>query len=125
MLIKTLNLIFFVAFALSVLVQFNDPDPVAWIVVYSAAALLCIMQFLDKVPVLFPVTLLVTAIIWIGLLLPSVMHGVPWADIFDSLTMKTKSVEEAREIGGLALIAFWAAVILGIRLKAKGHENSH
>ena len=123
--LKILNLIFLAAFALSVLVQFNDPDPVAWIIIYCAAALLCVLQHLDKVPALFPATLIVIAITWIVLLLPSIINGVPWADIFDSLNMKSKSVEEAREIGGLALIVFWSAVTLAIGLKEKPHDDTH
>lgn len=121
MLIKTLNQIFFVAFALSVLVQFNDPDSILWIIIYSAATLLCLVQFLGKVPVLFPVTLIAIAIIWIGLLLPSVTAGVPWAGIFDSLTMKSKAVEEAREIGGLLLVLIWSSAVLIVRSRPVSH----
>lgn len=114
MFLKILNGIFLIAFLLSAAVQYNDPDMLPWVAVYAAAALLCILQQLNRVPIILPAALLSVALLWIALLLPAVMNGVPWADIFDSLSMKTKSVEEAREIGGLLLVAIWSSVILTV-----------
>lgn len=112
MLVKILNRIFLLAFLLSAAVQFNDPDLFYWMAIYLAAALLCVRQLFKPVPVKFSAALLLISLIWIALLLPNVMNAVSWADIFDSLTMKTTAVEEVREIGGLVLIAIWSGILL-------------
>ncbi len=59
-----------------------------------------------------PALLLITSLLWIGALLPYVVGKVSPEAIVASISMKTQSVEEAREIGGLALIAIWSAMLL-------------
>ena len=111
MLLKILNLIFLLAFLLAALLQYNDPDPIRWVAIYIAAATLCKLQHFNQITPIFPVLLLIICLAWIGMLVPSLTQGVAWTDILDSLAMKTKAVEEAREIGGLVLVASWSAVI--------------
>ena len=111
MLLKILNLIFLLAFLLAALLQYNDPDPIRWVAIYIAAATLCKLQHFKQITPIFPVLLLIICLAWIGMLVPSLTQGVAWTDILDSLAMKTKAVEEAREIGGLVLVASWSAVI--------------
>ena len=111
MLLKILNLVFLLAFLLAALLQYNDPDPIRWVAIYIAAATLCKLQHFKQITPIFPVLLLIICLAWIGMLVPSVTQGVAWTDILDSLAMKTKAVEEAREIGGLVLVASWSAVI--------------
>ncbi|MDX1734928.1 MAG: transmembrane 220 family protein [Halioglobus sp.] len=111
MAIHILNGLFLAAYLLSALVQFNDPDPFAWVLVYIAAAWMCVAQFRNRQPRWLPAALLLLTLGWMATLLPALTGDVSWADIFDSVSMKTRAVEEAREIGGLALIALWAAVL--------------
>ena len=111
MLLKILNLIFLLAFLLAALLQYNDPDPIRWVAIYIAAATLCKLQHFKQITPIFPVLLVIICLAWIGMLVPSLTQGVAWTDILDSLAMKTKAVEEAREIGGLVLVASWSAVI--------------
>ena len=111
MLLKILNLVFLLAFLLAALLQYNDPDPIRWVAIYIAAATLCKLQHFKQITPIFPVLLLIICLAWIGMLVPSLTQGVAWTDILDSLAMKTKAVEEAREIGGLVLVASWSAVI--------------
>ena len=106
-----LRLVFLLAFLLAALLQYNDPDPIRWVAIYIAAATLCKLQHFKQITPIFPVLLLIICLAWIGMLVPSLTQGVAWTDILDSLAMKTKAVEEAREIGGLVLVASWSAVI--------------
>lgn len=106
-----LNTLFLVAYVLSALVQYNDPDALPWIAIYIASAIMCISYYRRRLPRWMAPTLLVISLLWIGTLLPAVAGQVSLSEIFESLSMRTRSVEEAREIGGLALVAIWAAVL--------------
>lgn len=106
------NSLFLLAYVASALVQFNDPDPWAWVAIYLAAAGMCIAWLRRRLPRWYPAVLVVTCLLWMGSLLPSVVGQVSPSELFESISMKTRSVEEAREIGGLALVAVWAAVLM-------------
>ena len=105
------NILFLASFILSVLVQYNDPDPLAWVAVYLAAAAMCIAHILNRQTVWLPPLLLLICLGWIAILLPSIIGQVSPGEIVESITMQTQAVEEAREIGGLAIVAFWATCI--------------
>jgi hypothetical protein len=111
MLISILNAMFLLAFLLSAAVQYNDPDALVWAAIYLAAVAMCILQFRPHPPRWLAPALVVISVMWILTLLPSVVGKVPLADIFASLRMQTRAVEEAREIGGLCLVGLWAAVL--------------
>lgn len=104
------NALFLAAFILSAAVQYNDPDALLWIAVYLAAAVLCIAQLRGRLWRWAPFALLAVCLLWIGSLLPSVVGKVSPQEIFESITMRTRAVEQAREIGGLALVALWCTV---------------
>jgi hypothetical protein len=106
-----LNLLFLTSFVLSAIVQYNDPDALIWIAIYVAAAGMCLAQHLNHQPRWLPPLLLVICLIWIAWLLPSIIGQVSLAEVVESISMQTRAVEEAREIGGLAIVAFWAICI--------------
>ena len=108
----SLNLLFLIAFILSAAVQYNDPDALPWIIIYLAAAFMCIARLRNLQFRWLPALLLTTSLIWIGMLLPSVIGQVSPAEVVESITMQTRAVEEAREIGGLVLVALWAGILL-------------
>lgn len=105
------NAIFLAAFGLSALVQYNDPDALPWIIVYLAAAAMCALQFMGRCPRWLPLCLLAVSLAWSAALLPAIVGQVSPGEIFESISMRTRAVEEAREIGGLALVAAWSAVL--------------
>ena len=111
MLITILNALFLVAYLLSAVVQYNDPDGLLWIVIYLAAALMCIGALRRKLPKWYPWTLLVISLVWIGWLLPNILGKVSPGELVESISMRTREIEEAREIGGLVLVAIWAGVL--------------
>lgn len=106
------NSLFLAAYLASTLVQYNDPDPWAWVAIYLAAAGMCIAWFRKRLPRWYPTLLLFASLIWIGTLLPSIVGKVSPGELVESISMKSQSVEEAREIGGLALVAIWSAVLM-------------
>ena len=81
---------------------------------YIAATVMCLIGYRDQsVKPLAPVLLFI-CLVWIALLLPA-LGPVSVAEIIESVSMQTQAVEEAREIGGLALVALWAAVVTARR----------
>lgn len=120
MVMRVANGLFLAAFALSAIAQFNDPDALPWIALYTAAAAMCLAWQLRSTPPAMPILLLVISLAWLGSLLPA-LGGVSLDDLFASVSMRTREVEEAREIGGLALVALWSAILLHRgRLTASG-----
>ena len=109
---KTLNLVFLFAFVLSALVQFNDPDPLRWIVIYSAMAIICTLYYFNQMHWYVAAAPALISLVWIASLLPALNQGVPWREVLGSLAMQNDTVEEVREIGGLLLVLLWAGVLL-------------
>ena len=111
MILGFLNGLFLVAYLLSAAVQFNDPDALIWIAIYLAAAVMCFARWRRRLPKWLAPLLLAISLVWIGSLLPSIVGKVSPAEIVESISMQTRAVEEAREIGGLLLVAIWAGVL--------------
>jgi hypothetical protein len=108
-----LNSLFLVTYVLSAAVQYNDPDALVWIAIYLAAAYMCIARFRKRQTKWLPRALLVISLVWMGMLLPAIVGQVSMAEIVESVSMRTQEVEDAREIGGLLLIALWSGVLTG------------
>lgn len=94
-------------FLLSALVQYNDPDPLLWIIIYGIAALVSYLAFSPRLDKRLPLYLAILAFGWAAFHLPDVWGKVTIGEIFQSIEMKTIAVEKAREMGGLAIIASW------------------
>lgn len=111
---KLLNGVMFAAFALSIAVQYNDPDPVAWIALYGSAAACCGLFWIGLRFWWAPAIVCFAALAWIGLSIPGLAAAedpIVWGDVFGQPAMKTMAVELVREIGGLAIVAIWMAVL--------------
>lgn len=104
-------MIFLILYVLSAAVQYNDSDALLWAIIYLASAGMCAAQFRRNPPRWLPRVLLSISVVWIVFLLPSLIGKVSVEEILASVSMKTTAVEEAREIGGLILVGFWAGVL--------------
>ena len=111
MVITICNAIFLIIYLLSAAVQYNDTDAILWAAMYLAAAGMCAMQFRKNPPRWLPRSLLLISVVGTGALLPGIVGQVSLREIFASISMQTRAVEEAREIGGLLLVGLWAGVL--------------
>ena len=111
MIFTALNTLFLMIYLLSAAVQYNDTDALPWVVIYLLAAGMCALQYRTPRQRLLPRALLMLCLIGIGMLLPDVVGQTSLPEIFASISMQTQAVEEAREVGGLLLVAIWAAVL--------------
>jgi hypothetical protein len=99
-------------FLFAALLQYNDPDPVRWMVIYSAAMVITAYAAVrGSVPMFAPLLVAAVALIW----------GVEWSmdvpglgtytHMFDAWEMKNAAVEEARETGGLLIVTGWMLML--------------
>lgn len=100
-----------VLFLVAVAVQYNDPDPLRWMGIYGLAALACVLALAGRLSRWVPVLIGLVAVAWAGLIAPGVVGRVSPGDLFESYAMKSEPVEEAREMGGLLIVAVWMALL--------------
>ncbi len=103
--------LFFLMFALSVVVQFNDPDPLRWATLYGAAAVVCLLSLVGRVAKWQPLVVGAIALIWAVTIAPRVVGTVSPKSMFSAWEMTNLSIEESREMYGLLLVALWMAVV--------------
>ena len=109
---KVANIIFALLFIFSLVVQYNDPDPLRWMVVYGAAAAACIWGVVrGSVPRWLTGLVALAALAWIGLWFPRVLGKVSFGEMFQERGMATLEIEEGREVIGLLLVAIWMIVL--------------
>jgi len=92
-------------------VQYNDPDPLRWMAIYGLAALACLLSLAGRLPRLVPVAVGLGALAWAGILAPGVVGRVSVTELFQSYAMMSETVEEAREMGGLLIVAVWMGLL--------------
>jgi len=105
------NAVMLLAFAFSVVVQFNDPDPFLWATIYTAATLVCAFELRRRVDVLVPAGIAAVAVTWAVTIAPRVLGHVPFTAMFAEFEMANTAIEESREMYGLALIAIWMVAV--------------
>ncbi len=106
-----LNALMLAAFGMSVLVQYNDPDPLPWMSIYGAAAGAVLWRMRGSLPRGIPLAVGLIALLWAVTVAPDVIGKVGFSEIFASYEMKTAAVEKAREMGGLLIVAVWMGVL--------------
>lgn len=109
---RGLHALITLAFCASAAVQWNDPDPWPWIVIYGAAALVTGSAALARASKVAALGVALVSLLWALQLSPHVIGQVTVPELFDSMVMKTESIEYGREFGGLVLIGVWMIVVL-------------
>ena len=99
-------------FVLSLVVQYNDPDPYVWMPIYGLAAALAGMGAAGRLSFRANAAALGLYLVLLALWVPSLVGAR--AEAFEHWEMQATGDEEAREAGGLALCAFWSAVQAGL-----------
>lgn len=107
---RTFDWIMLAAFAMSVLVQVNDPDPWLWIAIYGAAGIVTALLIAARLQWWMAAAVAVVAAIWAATIAPRVIGKVPFMSMFGAFEMQNIGIEESREMYGLLLIALWCAV---------------
>lgn len=122
---KIANIVFFLLFGLSAVLQYNDPDSLRWIGIYVLSSIACGVWHFRPANRRCALAVAVIVAVWIAALVPAFLSSpspLIWAQVFDMGAMKTEAVELFREIGGLAFIAAWMAALI-FSGKPKGGER--
>jgi hypothetical protein len=105
--VKILSAIFGVMFLAFTVVQFNDPDPILWIVIYGAMVVVSVMAFFNIYYKALIIALAVGYGIYAILLFSSAITWMKSADrslLFDDIAkMQYPYIEETREFLGLLI----------------------
>ena len=111
---KVFSWVFAILFSISAVLQYNDPDPLLWIVIYGIAVLVSLGFVFNRVTTRIPIIVGLLGIIGFVYLLPEKFKGfiIGKGDI--------KNIEEAREAFGLLIISLVMFVfVFRIRFKNK------
>ncbi|HTM22973.1 MAG TPA: transmembrane 220 family protein [Kofleriaceae bacterium] len=98
-------------FVVSTVVQYNDPDPVRWMLIYGSATVACVQFRRHRRDWLLPLLVGLAALAWAGATLPVIFAEVRFGDLFKSMSDKGGSAEVAREFTGLLIVAGWMALL--------------
>lgn len=110
--LRYLNLFMCGAFGLSAILQYNDPDPIIWIITYGTATFFAIsyQRGMNIDWKLFGIFAGIT-FMWGVLLFFNLSREIAFLNLFEEFTMKDPTVEIGRESGGLFLISLWTAIL--------------
>lgn len=106
------NVAMLLVFSVSAAVQYNDPDPALWVVVYGLAAVACGLESTRRGSWLLPALVGLAALVGVAILAPRVAGQVRVAELFQSYEMKSVQVEEGREVGGLLIVSAWMGAVV-------------
>ena len=108
---RLLNGLMALLFLFGAAVQYNDPDPLRWIVIYGAAAVACLLAVARRLRWWMAALVGVIALIWAATLLLATLPNVRIAELFGAWEMANARIEEGREMYGLLIIASYMAVL--------------
>lgn len=103
MILKTLYTVEVALLALSIAVQYNDPDPIRWMILYAIPLVLVVMAFMGRYSVM--------SLLAIPAYLALALWSMPWGNLAGAFggmpqwKMMSPENETLREAGGLFLCA--------------------
>lgn len=102
-------------FALSAVLQWNDPDPAAWMLLYAAAAVLGALAAAGRAPFTGLAGLAGVCAVWMALLSGSMAAFLArgdWGLLVATMKAGEPLIEESREFLGLGLVLIWSLLAL-------------
>ncbi|MCB9305687.1 MAG: transmembrane 220 family protein [Lewinellaceae bacterium] len=111
---KTLRWTLAVVFALFAAVQYNDPDPLSWILLYGGVAVLFAMSAMGRLyrPAVW--VWLLAAVVWAVSLFPDFIAWIRMGEpsIVGSMKAESPWIELTREFLGLVIAALGCTFLL-------------
>ena len=103
---------------LCVALQYNDPDPIRWMVMYGAGAVASVALPIKKPAAALALVVGLVALAWAATLIYAVWGQIELSDLTNKMSEKGGAVEVGREAGGLLIEGVWmmfAAAYRGAR----------
>lgn len=110
---KYFNGLFALLFLYFIIVQYNDPDPLLWVTIYSYALLVTILMIIGRAKKYFLYGGTIIFAVLAATLVPGVIdyfNASNYGEIFSEMAKERLYVEESREFFGL-LIAMVPMVV--------------
>ena len=110
---KIINWILAMLWLVFVVVQFNDPDPIIWMLMYGLVVVVCAMAAMNKYSKPLILIGIAASLIWAATLFPAVVDyflNHRSNEILEHMSPDKIFIEEARECFGLilaALVLIW------------------
>jgi len=101
--------------AVSVALQYNDPDPIRWMLIYGAGAAVSIALPHKRAAWVVGFVVGLAALAWAIYLLTVVWGRMELSDLTSKMSEKGGAVEQGREAGGLGIEAVWLLFASGFR----------
>jgi len=121
--LRWLNGMMTVLFVLCVAVQYNDPDALLWILIYTYAVVVTAMAVANRYTI-FVVIGFVGFFLGFLYLSPGFLEVSDPADLVTDIRMDEKGVEVAREAGGLLIVSLWLLVLSVVWYRRRGDQAS-
>ncbi|MGE0399839.1 MAG: transmembrane 220 family protein [Kofleriaceae bacterium] len=102
-------------FAICVALQYNDPDPLRWMLIYGAAMVISILLPAKREVWTVGIIAGAAALVWAVVLVMHVWGIIHLDDLWKKMSEKGGAVEEGREAGGLLIEAVWLLVASAFR----------
>lgn len=110
MILRFVNFLMIVVFALSVIVQYNDANAVRWMLIYGATCMVSILFVAKKLHWLAAAAVAVVSGGWALLKIPGLTRA-GFLHMLDEVHMTQTGVEAAREFLGLLIICAWVGTL--------------
>lgn len=105
-LLQIINGVMFVLFLSWALFQYNDPDALAWMLVYGLGAICCVLFFLNRLSPTFGALVVTVCTVWALILYYFVITAdQPFTFVDDNVG------EMLREAIGLTIVGAWVAFL--------------
>ena len=111
---------FGVLFLISAAIQFNDPDPWRWVLIWGAAAVACLLRGRVGWDWILAGAVCAAALLWAAILAPSALPGIELGDLAKKMKAETPQIELGRELLGLLIVAAWMAVLVFVGSRRAG-----
>lgn len=108
---QTFNIPLAAVFVFGASLQFNDPNPTPWVLIYLAAALPCVFVVMKRPGWRLPVAVALVAAAWCSVYVYRGAWAVSFTEMFAEWEMKNQQVVQTREMFGLGIIATWMVVL--------------
>lgn len=118
MILRFTNFFMIVLFALSVIVQYNDPHPIRWMLIYGAACVACVLFVVKKLNWAVAATIAAVSCGWALLKIFDLTRS-GFQHMFDEIHMIQTGVTGAREFLGLFIICAWLGTLAVVIYREK------
>jgi hypothetical protein len=111
-LFRILNGVFALMFLASAALQWNDPDPWGWTILYVAATAACWVPRSIRGSWMLPAGVGLASLSWALWLAPETLPQLRMGDLVQTMKAETPAIELGREMLGLLIVAAWMVALL-------------